>query len=605
MAKVFCGNICIVALVFNLFSLAVKADKSVVDSPNGWRRHFVLEPSGNKTFLLLIVDEPPEDSEYLDQLVLRKFYAKDNLDEAQKAILHFKSLPIPLSDSQKYGRIRTRAPIWNVTREWTAEDETSYKIWVRETLSEKYFVGSGIKLDCADTVLTIRWIYAREHNLPAALTMIGGKKLFGHWISTEKWDQLPTHIDWRKDQKFKAALSYAMSVSSSHSLLNDTFPITVNADLMSPGMIVLKLHEDSGHSETLQILDSDNSKTLWGNLPPQDKIYSWAFSPQYTQPQFGGYLRYRWPILKDNKWQLVPTYEMPGYSTEQYEWQGLEDTYQDFVFERIGLKPTTPIKKAVMIGLTLKSMLELRSHVTPLGHFYCSVTSCIDDPVLYDTYSTFARDARIQSSVEDFKKMASDVSEDHPEIVKLKEELDIPIFKSIESLTYSRLLFDQPSIVMDFVSDPVRNFFERWGLLNLSLEQKFSALAELWAKTWQYRDTLLNEAREKCESTDHDNGTNPDCNPGGKLYSQLSTVKLDHSLKKVFIEWSEMKKNVSATVLEKVKKLAKEQSFSSACCRWNWLSKCSAVDFLFSDKELVSNISSDPNTSICIRYGVR
>ena len=151
-----------------------------------------------------------------------------------------------------------------MTNTWTWDEEVKYGQWLHKTAAEDMLVGSGVLVDCADFAITLRWIYAHDHNLPAADQLAGSGELYGSWQSTRSWDRLPTNTDWKKDERFKAALRYLLLNSYTHSLQGDLYPVQINSEFVTFGTIYLTIFQQSGHTRT--IFDIGPSKNSLGFL---------------------------------------------------------------------------------------------------------------------------------------------------------------------------------------------------------------------------------------------------------------------------------------------------------------------------------------------------
>jgi len=126
--------------------------------------------------------------------------------------------------------------IWEVgLNRWTIEEEYRFGKWVEENITEDFFIRYRTPTDCADVPYAIRWIYARIAHLPAAATTKDGK-LIGHW--SKNWKHLPTHPDWRQDQRFRAALLRLLSETWTGTLPLDTYPIRISPDSVTPGTLL-------------------------------------------------------------------------------------------------------------------------------------------------------------------------------------------------------------------------------------------------------------------------------------------------------------------------------------------------------------------------------
>ena len=134
--------------------------------------------------------------------------------------------------------------VWKVgDRRWTVEEESLFGKWVEENITEDFFVRYKIPVDCADVPYAIRWIYSRIAHLPAAATT-KDEKWIGHW-STE-WKHLPTHSEWHKDRRFRAALLFAISETTTRTLPLDTYPIRIDPESVTPGTPFFVTESHSG-----------------------------------------------------------------------------------------------------------------------------------------------------------------------------------------------------------------------------------------------------------------------------------------------------------------------------------------------------------------------
>src|SRR5512136_1686377 len=99
--------------------------------------------------------------------------------------------------------------VWRVSdRRWSIEEEVRFGKWIEQNITEDFFIRFKIPVDCADVPYAVRWIYARIAHLPAAASTKEGKWI-GHW--SVDWKHLPTHSEWDKDRRFRAALLYMLT----------------------------------------------------------------------------------------------------------------------------------------------------------------------------------------------------------------------------------------------------------------------------------------------------------------------------------------------------------------------------------------------------------
>jgi hypothetical protein len=298
-----------------------------------------------------VVDLPSEPF-LLQRVVFRRLFAADESAELEQLKAYYSSSEPEefVQDSLTTLEI-SQGSIWPVTRFWTEQAERDYAQWLQSHVSANMLFGTGLRADCADFAIALRWIYAHDHGLPAGNQLIISGRLFGSWQSTTSWDQLPTNSDWKKDLRFKAALNYLFQNSYTHSIFRDLYPVKINPLWVSPGVIYLTLRAHGGHTRTLFNVESGKScndlreclTIIYGNQPASERGYIRNFIPYRLNPNQGGFLRFRWPEKNQNgDWVLRPATAMPGYSTEQYSWG--RDSYlkQFFSHMNIGTRALSP-----------------------------------------------------------------------------------------------------------------------------------------------------------------------------------------------------------------------------------------------------------------------
>ena len=60
-----------------------------------------------------------------------------------------------------------KASLWEVKHDWDESWEIKYSNWIEGNLTADFFKRYNMKVDCGDVVYAMRWIFAREHGLPA------------------------------------------------------------------------------------------------------------------------------------------------------------------------------------------------------------------------------------------------------------------------------------------------------------------------------------------------------------------------------------------------------------------------------------------------------
>jgi hypothetical protein len=370
-----------------------------------------------------------------------------------------------------YDSSESGSQVWKVgQRRWTIEEENKYSKWVAENIKEDFFVRHKIPVDCADVVYAIRWIYARIAHLPAAATTIDNQ-LIGHW-STD-WGNLPTDKTWHKDKRFRAALMYMLSKSSTRSLPDDTYPILISADSVKPGTIFFIGEAHAGLVQNV-IMDGSSAhpvQTFEATMPPRiQKMSLKNFVSSNPESSFqSGLVRFRWLTKKNNRWQYISIKTHPYYSEEQYS-SDFNSGYADYlesVAKRIDPTVYDPYEKINKLLDVLNRQLKARIPVVLKSNDKCYKKKCPEGSYLWDLYSTPGRDEYICVMISHIK-----------EIIKKNQinQEDILDKMALISLQISPDRF----ITLDEVfrnaswmsSDPEDSIEARWGLDKCGIIEK-------------------------------------------------------------------------------------------------------------------------------------
>lgn len=223
----------------------------------------------------------------------------------------------------------SHSSVWVSTQEWTPEWEKQYSQWVQQNWNIHFFDKAllsngqknpyyGLKVDCADTVYSMRIIFAFEHSLPVEFNdpTTTGKRLTN---KMSRWDQLAP-----KD-RIRQFLLFIYGITSTSSLPDDTFSPQLNSRYIKAGSLLLTVHENH-HSWTIQNIYSTGvphliyssrvnaassltllERSTWPNP-------AWVFQGNQTSTSHAG-LRYWRPSDTIN----LPEWKVPGYSIEQYQ----------------------------------------------------------------------------------------------------------------------------------------------------------------------------------------------------------------------------------------------------------------------------------------------
>jgi len=321
--------------------------------------------------------------------------------------------------------------VWEVgDRRWTVEEEHRFGKWLDETMTEDFFLRYRTPTVCADAVYAIRWIYARINHLPAAATTKEGR-LIGHW-STD-WSFLPTHPEWDRDERFRAALLYLFPRTWTGTLPFDTYPVRISRDSITPGTLFLVTESHTGIIGHV-VLDGSQAHPLqaWESALPlkvQKLNLRYFFSGKPETKARSGLVKFRWPVSENGEWKYLSAPEHPFYSEEQYS-SGFCKGYADFV-EAVARKidPTDylPIEKMVKVMGTLTRLLRERVPIVLEGYEQCCDGGCPEASELWEIYSTSGRDEMIISLADHLSKIIESNHLDKEMTREMMESIPIDI----------------------------------------------------------------------------------------------------------------------------------------------------------------------------------
>lgn len=239
-----------------------------------------------------------------------------------------------------------QADVWAVTQNWSAQKEKDYQVWIQKFAQVDMFAkaknadGSanpyyGLTTDCADTVYSLRIIFSYENGLPWAMKNPADKtQLITQ--AMKKFDAVPV----AGGARIRAFVNYMTGVVSTHTIANDTYPISINK--IVPGTVIVTSHKNH-HSWTIaQIMPNGNPRLVFNSVvgkqsgPKVQERESWpnpfwVFEPEekpadprnpdagvVRKPVYvaGSYAGLRYWIPVDQLLNDIKT--VPGYSEDQY-----------------------------------------------------------------------------------------------------------------------------------------------------------------------------------------------------------------------------------------------------------------------------------------------
>jgi len=429
--------------------------------------------------------------------------------------------------------LRSGRPLWIPIRNvWTLEDEKDYANWIQTTASQDFVRGSGLLVDCADAGYLFRWVYAREKRLPIANTLSASGKLFGHFSGSAEWDKLPEHSDWKKDERFKAALRYLFENTFTHVTFGDLYPTEIRPEYIHPGSVYLVKRKVSGHTHTIFEISLKKGylQSLQGNVPASERIDLMGLALESKEEDVFG--RWRWPVLTNGRWSLISAKRMPGYSLEQYEMKKQLLPTQEldaWIYSRLGLMNFESTILFRMIS-DLQYFLESRVYNTALGSLSCAWFPCNPSSYEYDSYSSPSRDKRIlESQSRLFERITKFGGQDAPNVKPvlqaIRERLSYELIPG-SGIPLSQWILDQNQL-KKLRPEATLSFAKRWGLDERKLSElsMFRVLNNELFIGLQERRWMVDSAWSHCSQDS--------CDPSHPSLQKLDTVLMDRGFRRL------------------------------------------------------------------------
>jgi len=292
------------------------------------------------------------------------------------------------------------AMVWKAENTWDAVWEKRYQHWVKNNLTEEFFMNEKAPIyykfshDCADAVYAMRLIFAYEYKLPF---VIHNPSKRGRMISNgeTRWDKLP---EAKRVRKF---LNYVADMTSTRSLARDTYPIAL--DDIKPGDIYVA---PNAHAyQVVNITDTGVAEVMSSTTPKAPRFLSRIpsfpfYVPEDIKGKTDGYRRFIQPqnIRKSLKKQ-------PGYSEEQFtiaKSVGYDYVrFTDIIASALGKKKEKTDEK------TFRLLISMCMYANDRGVFVYEALYKLQEMKKkgrkcmtrqeYDNYSTPSRDRRLKA----------------------------------------------------------------------------------------------------------------------------------------------------------------------------------------------------------------
>lgn len=415
---------------------------------------------------------------------------------------------------------QAQAEVWSNVNEWSPTWETAYSEWVSSSWQTDFFSKKtldngqsnpyyGLRVDCADTVYSMRAIFAYENKLPF---VVQDPTTVGKTISN-KMNRWNTKSD---NERIRGFLLFLYDTLSTRSLSNDTYPIAINRTAVRSGALI-KTTSKNHHSWTLKemlpigvpwlvynsVVGAGTSLVIqerksWPNP-------DWVFEGNFTPAGTAGFRSFRQPSGIN-----IPAWEVPGYSEEQYRIP--LSSWVKTVQNKLALRKETDqqlvarLVSAVCEGLISRVPMVKES----LVYLAKSPNKCMDYPT-YDIYSTPNRDRRIFDDLISLRRSYREIlNEDNgsglsastkdqlnkifPAIMKsVKTEISLMNKQTVTSHSLCPISYSQNSridlaefkrrlFLGQISNNPLNNLEYRWGeVAGLSARAKACPSWDAWS----------------------------------------------------------------------------------------------------------------------------
>jgi hypothetical protein len=299
--------------------------------------------------------------------------------------------------------ILSPAVLWHADKEWSEKWEQEYAKWVGKELYPGLMVSMKLPTDCAELAYVERGAFARKHRLPMAIRDGGSSQLFPNESMKEEWLDLPEHQDWKKDRRFRAVLEYIMRNTYTHTLMEDSYPVAINARTLGAGIHFLDLHGSSGHTMVVKSVNDPEDlpiTLLFSTVPIRIRELISTFYQDQEAPKLNrsGLYKIRWAKKVNGSWKLVAAKNHPGYSLEQFQLADIDFPSPTPHFLKVYQRLNPEFSRELLLE---KSMQELRDRMQDRikmvedGFAFCQRKNCAPGSRGDDDWSTPSRDRRL------------------------------------------------------------------------------------------------------------------------------------------------------------------------------------------------------------------
>ena len=420
-------------------------------------------------------------------------------------------------------------PIWTAKNKWNKDWEEKFGQWIENEVDVDFFKRYNIATDCADAVVGLRWIFARLYSLPVANSVNNSTSLFGNFTIRKSWKNLSTAKNWYEDELFKTALEYVMDMSTTRTITQDGYPVSLDKNGLKAGVFIVTQNVGGGHVSMINSANwEDDTKApliiMASTLPRKVRSLKEEIYMEEDWPEKGykDILAFKWPEVKNGEWQLV-TPQDGFYSLDQYD-RNLKLSQPNFIkylLENIkgNFNPHSIIQKMMD---DLYDYVELRVDLVKTSFEYCAKNTCAENSEAYHYWSTFNRDSKIISKFTLIESMVNQYAKLDEGLVRSWNRFLSERFLLIENVEVNFYTLQRVFTKNEYSSDPNDSVLKRWGLnFQEKIDEFSSRVKTLFAK----RVETIKNQDQNCDES---------CVPGNLKWLAYSTYPEDKELNQIY-----------------------------------------------------------------------
>lgn len=209
------------------------------------------------------------------------------------------------------------AAVWAVNARWDETAEQRYSQWVEAYFHSEFFYRDTpyelIATDCADAAYGMRMVFAFENNLPFVIRQPDDATRLISQAST-RFDHLPAG-----QIRFRAFMNWIMSITSTATLVQDTYPVRIDREQIRPGIIYLTWRTHA--MQVVALLPTGVIRYLESTAPrairPMRSMLGFPHqvpADPRARRHGDGFRRFRTPQDYGK-----PEHFLPGYGVEQFD----------------------------------------------------------------------------------------------------------------------------------------------------------------------------------------------------------------------------------------------------------------------------------------------